>query len=244
MKREITRFALESLGCAKNQVDSEIMIASLEGLGFQYTADTDLADLLIINTCGFIGPAKEESLKICLDLRARYPEKKMVLAGCLAQRYGRTLEHELPEIDGFFASKNPAEIGELIENLAGDNMPARIGLTDSRENTPERTRLLSFPGSTYVKIADGCNNRCSYCAIPLIKGGLKSRRREDIVSEIEQFLERGIIELNLIAQDLASYGRDRGAGELTRFSPGIDGHNERGYPFSSLLRHSLPACRQ
>ncbi len=216
MKREIKRFALESLGCAKNQVDSEIIIASLEGLGFQYTADTDLADLLIINTCGFIGPAKEESLTTCLDLRARYPEKKIVLAGCLAQRYGRTLEQELPEIDGFFACRNPAEIGELIENLAGDNLAGRIGPTYSRENAPERTRLLSFPGSTYVKIADGCDNRCSYCAIPLIKGGLKSRRREDIVSEIEQLLERGIIELNLVAQDLGSYGRDRGAGELTR----------------------------
>ena len=170
MKNRKASFALESLGCAKNQVDSEIMIAALSRMGIEHTTDADQADLLIVNTCSFIESAKEESLDACLALRARYPEKKIILAGCLAQRYGETMARELPEIDGIFAGYDPREIREIAASLLHENGIAADTISEIGSDA-ERSKFLSYPGSAYVKIADGCDNRCAYCAIPLIKGG-------------------------------------------------------------------------
>jgi ribosomal protein S12 methylthiotransferase len=204
-------FHVESLGCAKNQVDSEIMIAALEKAGWTHAEEPEGAQVLIVNTCGFISEAKTESIETCLELKARHPDKKVIMVGCLSERYGETLSRELPEIDGFLGNKDPARIVDLVTGVtpppaADDPEPAR---------PYERSHLLSFPGSAYVKIAEGCANRCTYCAIPLIRGNLSSRPRPEILEEIRGLRDRGIRELILIAQDLGSFGRDRGEEELT-----------------------------
>jgi ribosomal protein S12 methylthiotransferase len=201
-------FHVESLGCAKNQVDSERMIAALEGAGWRLSAPEE-AQVLIVNTCGFISSAKKESIETSLELKQRNPGKKVIMVGCLTERYGGQLANELPEIDGFLGNRDPARILELVEGGPVDAPPAP-------PRPYERTHLLSYPGSAYVKIAEGCDNRCSYCAIPLIRGGLASQLAAEIVEESRRLLDRGIRELILIAQDLGSYGKDLGAPGLPR----------------------------
>ncbi len=194
-------FYIESLGCAKNQVDSELMIAALQGAGWQLAAGPSDAEVIIVNTCGFIAAAKSESIETSLELKARNPGRKVVMVGCLSERYGEELREQLPEIDAFLGNKDPAAIVALVEGSARPAAAAR---------PYERQHLLSFPGSAYVKIAEGCGNRCTYCAIPLIRGDLASREPDAIVTEIRGLLDRGVRELILIAQDLGSYGKDLG----------------------------------
>ena len=243
----VRRFHLESLGCAKNQVDSELMIAALERAGWERADGPDGADLLIVNTCGFISSAKKESIETSLELKARHPGRKLIMAGCLSQRYADQLRVELPEIDAFLGAADPAGIVALADSLDRDvggrpsagmrGRPTRDDVTvpgsppSTAEAAPvapavparpyERTHLLSFPGSAYVKIAEGCDNRCTYCAIPLIRGELVSRDLGSVVAEVRGLLGRGITELILIAQDLGSYGKDRGADALPRLLEGI-----------------------
>jgi ribosomal protein S12 methylthiotransferase len=196
-------FHVESLGCAKNQVDSERMIAALEGAGWRLAPAPEEADVLIVNTCGFITTAKKESIETSLELKQRYPGKKVIMVGCLSERYGEDLARQLPEIDGFLGNRDPSRILDILSEAGAS--PAR--------STPlpyERSHLLSFPGSAYLKVAEGCGNRCTYCAIPLIRGDLASRQPSEIVEEARHLLDRGIRELILIAQDLGSYGSDLG----------------------------------
>ncbi|HYW81686.1 MAG TPA: MiaB/RimO family radical SAM methylthiotransferase, partial [Spirochaetia bacterium] len=211
-------FHLESLGCAKNQVDSELMIAALQKAGWERASGPGAADVLIVNTCGFITEAKTQSIETSLSLKAQHPGKKVIMAGCLSERYRDTLARELPEIDGFLGNKDPADIVELLEGrLAAQSDPADSAEAASLPEPArpyERPHLLSFPGSAYVKIAEGCANRCTYCAIPLIRGALASRDRAELMAEIRSLRDRGIKELILIAQDLGSYGRNRGGAEL------------------------------
>ncbi len=202
-------FHLESLGCAKNQVDSELMIAALQKAGWERASGPGEADVLIVNTCGFITEAKTQSIETSLSLKAQHPGKRVIMAGCLSERYRETLALELPEIDGFLGNRSPADIVDLLEGRQAVHAdPAEAA------RPYERPHLLSFPGSAYVKIAEGCANRCTYCAIPLIRGELASRDRAEIVAEIRGLRDRGIKELILIAQDLGSYGKDRGRAEL------------------------------
>jgi ribosomal protein S12 methylthiotransferase len=221
------RFYIESLGCAKNQVDSEIMIASLQKAGWSFTANPDEADILIVNTCGFIAPAKAESIETGLDLRSRYPGKKIIIAGCLTERYAEELARELPEMDGFWGNRDPEGIARFVSDMQEERAPRRPRARATRPPSThprrrpaagsyslQRARLLSFAGSAYVKVAEGCGNRCTYCAIPLIRGGLESRPRAGVVDEVRGLLSRGAREIVLIAQDLGSFGRDRGAPEL------------------------------
>ena len=200
-------FYLENLGCSKNQVDAEIMIASLEKEGWAYTRDSDKAELIIVNTCGFIEAAKEESIDTAITFRNIYPGKKILMAGCFAQRYGANLLDKMPEIDGVFGNLNLQMVPEVADSVFQGDRPAILPLEGS--SRPERKNLLSFPGSAYVKISEGCNHRCSYCAIPIIRGNLRSRTIEDVVTEIKGLIDSGIIEINLIAQDLAALGTDR-----------------------------------
>ncbi len=186
------------------------MIAALEREGWRLASGPEDAQVLIVNTCGFIDPAKRESIETSLELKSRYPGKKVIMVGCLSERYGTELRGELPEIDGFLGNKDPAAIVDLVE-AGSRSRPAAA--TRSRL---ERTRLLSFPGSAYVKVAEGCGNRCTYCAIPLIRGDLASRTVSSVVDEVRGLLDRGAKELILIAQDLGSFGRDRGSAELPR----------------------------
>ncbi len=227
-RRDITqRVALVSLGCPKNLVDSEIMLGVLLEDGFELTTDEGEADILVVNTCGFIQDAKEESIDAILRL-AEYKKtgrcRTLVVAGCLAQRYRDELAEELPEVDYFIGTGEYPRIGELIRNGGERRTVVEPPPYIHDHTTP---RLLSTTGvSTYVKIAEGCSNRCSYCTIPAIRGDFRSRTVESVAKEVEGLAIEGIKEINLIAQDTTSYGRDLdgdGLFSLLRRLVGIDG---------------------
>jgi len=205
------KFYIENLGCAKNFVDGESLTGRLLEEGWEVVETPQEAEYLLVNTCGFIEPAKEESINITLEFRKRFPSKKILLTGCLSQRYGSELFHHLPEVDGVFGNRDLSKIVEVVQRIeAGERgllIPQRFG------PSPTRPVRATSPGSTYIKIAEGCRNRCSYCAIPLIRGDLRSRPEGEILEEIRTFLQIGIREFNLIAQDLGSYGRDRNVEE-------------------------------
>ncbi len=188
------------------------MIAALEGAGWTLASGPGDAEVLIVNTCGFISAAKKESIETSLELKARHPGTRVIMAGCLSERYAGELRDQLPEIDGFLGAGNPAGIVGIVEGTE----EAALSTPGRGDRPYDRTHLLSFPGSAYVKIAEGCDNRCTYCAIPLIRGPLSSRDEAGILAEARGLLDRGIRELILIAQDLGSYGKDRGEPGLPR----------------------------
>ena len=203
----------ENLGCAKNQVDAEVMACRLEKMGYALTEDAEEADLIIVNTCGFIESAREESVSTFFSLRNDFPEKKIILSGCLAQRYADQLEAELSEADAVFGNRDLSQIDNVVrelENRKPESKPLRITPSypdpDSEDNS--RNRLFGYPGSAFVKISEGCNHRCGYCAIPVIRGSLRSRPMASILEEIKELSTKGIYEINLVAQDLAAYGWD------------------------------------
>ncbi|GAB4365901.1 MAG: 30S ribosomal protein S12 methylthiotransferase RimO [Spirochaetales bacterium] len=202
------KFYIENLGCAKNLVDGESLAGMLMQAGWEWVEDPEDAEYILVNSCGFIGPAKEESIDVTLQFRNRFPSKKIILAGCLSQRYGEELFRQLPEVDGVFGNRDLSKIVEIVRRIEGGKkdllLPQQYGSSPSRPVRP------AYPGSTYIKVAEGCRNRCSYCAIPLIRGDLRSRPEGEILEEMDAFLQAGIREFNLIAQDLGSYGRDRG----------------------------------
>ena len=212
------KFAIENLGCAKNQVDAEVLISNLEKDDWAYTEDAAEASLIIVNSCGFIQPAKEEAIQVSLNLKQRHPDKKILLAGCFAQRYGQTLKEGLPEVDGFFGNKALSRIGSAAEAVMEGHRPVILPRANQRVETEEvrRERILSFPNSAFVKISEGCSHNCSFCAIPLIRGPLKSRPVETVIREIQGLLNRGFREFNLVGQDLGSFGKDRGKKEFDR----------------------------
>ena len=194
------------------------MIAALERAGWSLAEAPEAADVLIVNTCGFIAQAKRQSIETSLALKVRHPGKKVIMVGCLSERYGEDLSRELPEIDGFLGNRDPARIVELVEGHAS---PPPFPAADAAATPYERSHLLSYPGSAYVKIAEGCANRCTYCAIPLIRGTLASRDTPAICTEIRGLRDRGIREFVLIAQDLGSYGKDLGDADLPRLLSSI-----------------------
>jgi len=199
-------YFLDPFGCVKNQVDAENMMAHLNNAGWQHTDDAGQAELIIVNSCGFIESAKQESINAVLQWRKLYPEKKILLAGCLSQRYAKELPEILTEADGFTGIEDPAKITEKLSSWktpSADSSGLRKTKTD---NLAAGGRpLLSLPGSAYVKISDGCSNNCSYCAIPLIRGSLVCRKIPDILTECKALIKRGIKELCVIGQDTGSY---------------------------------------
>jgi len=199
------RYFLDPFGCVKNQVDAENMMSHLNKAGWENIHEAEDAELIIVNSCGFIESAKQESINAVLEWRKLYPSKKILLAGCLAQRYAKELAESMPEADGFFGVDNLAQITQTVANLVNG---AKAAISHNT-NSPEGERpLLSLPGSAYVKISEGCNNRCSFCAIPLIRGSLASRTIPDILEECNSLLNRGIRELCIIGQDIGSFGAD------------------------------------
>jgi ribosomal protein S12 methylthiotransferase len=207
------RYYLDPFGCVKNQVDAETMMAVLGRAGWEQADDSSAADLIIVNSCGFIESAKQESINAVLAYRRVYPQKKILLAGCLAQRYAPELAESLTEADGFFGNADLSLTakaaravmeGESRPVLAGD-AAAEIALPADVPAPGDRP-LLSLPGSAYVKISEGCNNRCTFCAIPGIRGPLRSRPVPGILAECRRLLDRGVKELCLIGQDLGSFG--------------------------------------
>ncbi|MDR0450235.1 MAG: 30S ribosomal protein S12 methylthiotransferase RimO [Treponema sp.] len=204
-------YFLDPYGCVKNQVDAENMMALLEGSGWAAAESPAEADLIIVNSCGFIESAKRQSINAVLSWRKTYPGKKILLAGCLAQRYAADLALSLPEADALFGNADLGGIAAAAAALLENPAPGapRPGAVPAR---PGSRPLLSLPGSAYVKISEGCDNRCSFCSIPLIRGGLRSREAGELLAECREFLGRGIRELCLIGQDTGSYGRDREGG--------------------------------
>ena len=201
---------IENLGCAKNQVDAEILSCSLEKDGWSLTDDAQKADLILVNTCGFIESAREESINTFFELRELNPKARIIVSGCLAQRYGQELSDQLPEADGIFGNRDLKQINGFVENLSPKSRLLVPEYPDPDSEIYDRKELFGYPGSAYLKISEGCNHRCGFCAIPLIRGGLRSRSMDSILDEARTLVARGVREINLIAQDLAAYGTDQG----------------------------------
>ena len=196
------KIGIVSLGCAKNRVDTENLLGRLKNAGHEFVEDPSQADAIFINTCGFIESAKQESIDAIFEMAAARKEgAKLFVTGCLVQRYHDALSEEMPEIDGLLGVSDYDKALELLES--GE----RRCHTEGIERFPECGRVLTTPFySAYVKISDGCDNRCSYCAIPLIRGRYSDRPFEDIVAECESLAESGVSEITLIAQDTSRYG--------------------------------------
>ena len=199
-----------SLGCAKNRVDAEMMMFQLNQAGFQLKEDPAMADAVIVNTCGFIESAKQESIDEILELAQLKKEgkiKAIIVTGCLAQRYNSEIMKELSEVDAVIGIGKNADIAKVVQNaLDGEKV----------EDFPDKM-LLPMEGGrvqsteqhwAYLKIADGCDNCCTYCAIPLIRGRFRSREMENIIKEAERLVYNGVKEINVIAQDTTRYGED------------------------------------
>lgn len=205
---------IESLGCAKNQVDSEKMAAFLEQNGWTSVDNSDDAVCIIVNTCGFIRSAKEEAIQVIFDAIKQKKEGKcrlVVAAGCFAQRYHDALKDEFAddEVDVIFGIGDISKIAQTIENAFADKKSAsRVVIPESADDTLLKRKISGFPGSAYLRISDGCSNHCTYCAIPLIRGELHSRKTETILSELELLLSGNLKELNVISQDTTNYGMD------------------------------------
>jgi len=198
-----------SLGCAKNRVDTEIMLGVGDAAGFRVVEDPSEAEVIVVNTCGFIGPAKEESVDTILEM-SRYKDEgsceRLVVAGCLAQRYVSQLAGDMPEVDHFLGSSDMLRLGEILADrgerlMVGNPADYTIRATDPR-------RLTQLGHSAYVKIAEGCNRTCSFCAIPSIRGKQRSRPVDDLAREVEWLVAQGVVEANLVSQDTVAYGRD------------------------------------
>ena len=206
------KIGMISLGCVKNRVDSEQMLSQLTQAGMEITPEPKEADVLIVNTCGFIAPAKEESIDAIFEM-AEYKKtgrcKVLCVTGCLAQRYREDLLKDIPEIDCLLGV---GQYGHLPQYLAEALGGARPADTTRTKGFLECGRVLTTPPySAYVKTGDGCDNRCAYCAIPLIRGGYRSRPQADILQEMRQLAAQGVREHILIAQDTTRYGRDTGS---------------------------------
>ncbi len=204
-----------SLGCPKNQVDTEWMLGGF-GAGFVNEATPEGADVVLINTCGFIEPAVSESLQVILDMAQTLagldPRPSLVVTGCLVSRYGQDLRGELPEVDLFLEIGRQGELGQRLRELAAKG--ARAGLASALDGYSAARLLTTPPGYAYLKIAEGCDNRCRFCTIPSIRGPLVSRDEAEILDDARRCLDQGRKELVLIAQDVTAYGRDRGGKAL------------------------------
>lgn len=205
-------FHLVSLGCPKNLVDSEVIYGLLEEHGWQGLSEPEDAAVLLINTCGFIQPAVEESIEEILQLsrlKEADPQKKLVVVGCLVQRYLEKLEEELPEVDLFVGTEGVPRVPAVLENLFSGESAPRLVTPDLFLMDAALPRRLSTPFfRAWLKITEGCDNRCSYCMIPAIRGRLRSREISDLVREARRLEQAGVRELSLIAQDLTAYGFD------------------------------------
>ena len=214
MSRLRKSFHLVSLGCPKNFVDAEVLAGILVREGFRASKRPEAAGVVIVNTCAFILPAREESVEAILaaaELKKKGHVRRLVVAGCLPQRYGKILHREIPEIDLCLGIDEIPEIASLLAGLeAPDRPPARYPKRPPRFLMDAAApRLIEAPAFTvYLKIADGCSNRCSYCAIPAIRGKARSRPPDDILAEAEALVSRGAKEIILVAQDTTAYGKD------------------------------------
>ncbi len=204
------RSFIASLGCSKNLVDSELILGSLKNAGYEISSQKD-ADLIIVNTCGFIGEAKKESISTIIEL-SKYKRhgscKKLIVTGCLVERYADELRREFPEVDSFWGTGDLLRIGKIL----GRKRIKKIHKSDPGTlYDPDTPRVLTtLPHMAYVKVSEGCSRTCSFCIIPKMRGLMKSRTVDSIVGELKNLANSGVQEINLIAQDMTSYGRDIG----------------------------------
>jgi ribosomal protein S12 methylthiotransferase len=207
MKKQAVYFV--SLGCPKNRVDTEVMLGFTDRAGFTITDAPEKADAIVINTCGFIGEAKEESVDTILEM-ARYKSegacKNLVVTGCLTQRYAGDLARDLPEVDHFLGS---GDVDKIVGAIRGEIARDGVTMDPAYLYDDVTPRLQSLPAYTaYVKIAEGCDRPCSFCIIPKLRGGQRSRQPDSIEREVRELVARGAVEINLVAQDLTTYGKD------------------------------------
>ncbi len=211
-----TKVGMISLGCAKNLVDAEIMLGSVLERGMEITAEADAADVLVINTCAFIDSAKEESIEAILEAHqqrglTKRDNQKLIVSGCMSQRFAQDLRTQLPEVDAFIGLDQVSQLGAIVERVMA-NQSVDLSFAETRPryipdyDTP-RFRLTPAH-SAYVKIAEGCNHPCSFCVIPQMRGKHRSRTMESVVAEIRRLVAEGVREFNLISQDTTYYGMD------------------------------------
>jgi len=211
---EKKRIYLETLGSSKNQVDSEIMLASLQNQGFDMTKTPDSAEVIIVNTCAFLTEASEESINRILELsdfKSTGNCEKLVATGCLTQRYQDSLADQIPELDGLFGSNGFEQSPELVYSMYEGPGQTKLNLEQKPHyrQFEEQARIQTTPRHyTYLKVAEGCSNMCSFCNIPALRGNFSSRTVNSIVTEIIILTKKGVKEINLISQDTSSYGKD------------------------------------
>ena len=216
------KLGLISLGCPKNLVDSEVMLGIIEKYHIEITNDPEAAEIIIVNTCGFIESAKQESIDTILSMAAYKTEgccRYLIVTGCLAQRYAQELFHDMPEVDAIVGTNVYKDIAQVIERVMQGQRVLHLSETDfekinleglqgNERNLPDPRKLTTPSYMAYLKIAEGCDNFCSFCAIPLIRGRYTSKPYEQIMAEARELVERGVKELIVIAQDTTRYGQD------------------------------------
>lgn len=204
------KVSMVSLGCPKNQVDAEMMLFSLKEAGFELSPEESQADAIIINTCGFIEDAKAEAIENILEA-SRYKSegncKALIVTGCLAERYKDDVTEEIPEVDVCVGIGSNGNIAEIVKNAIEGNFKNSYGEKTDLDLNGKRI-LGGMPFTAYLKVADGCDNCCTYCAIPKIRGRLRSRTIEDCVKEARELAQNGVKELIVVAQDTTAYGTD------------------------------------
>ncbi len=202
------KIALISHGCAKNLVDSELMLGTLAQNGYEITLNEDESDIVIINTCSFIHDAEKESVDSILEMINE--GKKVIIAGCLAQKHGDELKKAIPEISGMIGATDFGKIVEVIKSIEnGEEYVQEVNETPEYNYPESVTRQqITVGSSSYIKIADGCNYRCGYCIIPYLRGDYRSRKMENIIDEAKSLVKKGVTEIILIAQDTTGYGID------------------------------------
>lgn len=201
------KIALISHGCAKNLVDSELILGILSEHGYQITLDENESDIVIVNTCSFICDAEKESVRTILELVQK--GKKVIVAGCLAQKHSEELKKEIPELAGMIGTTDFTKIVDVIKNLEKGKYSLEVSKSPNFIY-PEKVKRqqITMGASSYIKIADGCNYRCGYCVIPYLRGDYHSRKMEDILEEAKGMVKNGVTEIILIAQDTTGYGID------------------------------------
>lgn len=209
MSTQTKSLYMMTLGCPKNRVDSEVMLGTLMHKGYQLVQDPAQAEVIVVNTCAFIGPAKQESVDSILEMAEMKKAGKcstLVVTGCLSQRYGAELAQEMPEVDHFLGTSAYVQIGDI---LAAEAAPRQVIPDPDYIHDAATPKVNSSPSYTaYLKISEGCDNACAFCIIPTLRGGQRSRPVKDIVAEAQRLADQGVAELNLVAQDLTAYGHD------------------------------------
>ncbi|MDH5525809.1 MAG: 30S ribosomal protein S12 methylthiotransferase RimO [Nitrospirota bacterium] len=227
----LKKVGMINLGCPKNQVDAEVMLGRLKAAGYELTPDAEAAEVIVVNTCGFIGDAREESIDTILEmaeLKKTGQLKKLIATGCLTQRYGQELGDSIPELDAVIGNGAEGGIADILSAVEapGTGQLIQIGAPGGLAGGADRLRI-GAPHTAYIKIAEGCSKRCSFCIIPHLRGDLSSRPLEEIEAEARGLVAQGVVEINLISQDTTNYGVDRYQkkmlAELVRRLSAVDG---------------------